>query len=259
MFNELKQSDTGGNEELSAQKSLLLARYKLSSMIGSPNLVASILNETEKFFQKLQNAQEVHAKRTLDILKKIKETLGHAADLLKGLGLLNQLATLGPTQGHDLADTLEQLTNQVDKELTGGSKLHRGLSYKPPEEEAKEIQKRIRQTFENRSSILRSQLEKVIQGKKQDQLKTLIDLIQISKLQEFAASLTPAIIETIRKILEEAHTQVERSRALQAIADKFPTVGEEDIDQFLTELRQLLQKEFKEKAKQGKKILLSLK
>jgi energy-coupling factor transporter ATP-binding protein EcfA2 len=259
MFNELKQCDTGGNEELSAQKSLLLARYKLSSMIGSPSLVASLLNETDMFFQKLQNAQEVHAKRMLDILKKIKETLGQAAELLKGLALLNQLATLGPTQGHDLADTLEQLTNQVDKELTGGSKLHRGLSYKPPEEEAKEIQKRIRQTFENRSSILRSQLEKVIQGKKQDQVKTLIDLIQISKSQEFAASLTPAIIETIRKILEEAHTQVERTRALQAIADKFPTVGEEDIDQFLTELRQLLQKEFKEKAKQGKKILLSLK
>jgi len=259
MFNVLQQCDTGDNEDLTAQKSLLLARYKLPSMIGSPTLVASLLNETEKFFQKLQNAQDVHAKRMLDILKKINETLGQAASLLKGLGLLNQLATLGSPQGHELADILEKLTNQVDKELTGGSTLHRGLSYKAPEEEAKDIQKKIRQAFENRSGILRSQLEKVIQGKKQDQLKTLIDLIQISKLQEFAASLTPAIIETIRKILEEARTQVERTRALQTIADKFPTVGEEDIDQFLTELRQLLQKEFKEKAKAGKKILLSLK
>jgi len=259
MFNVLQQCDTGDNEDLTAQKSLLLARYKLPSMIGSPTLVASLLNETEKFFQKLQNAQEVHAKRMLDILKKIKETLGQAAGLLKGLGLLNQLATLGPPQGHELADILEKLTNQVDKELTGGSTLHRGLSYKPPEEEAKDIQKKIRQAFENRSGILRSQLEKVIQGKKQDQIKTLVDLIQISKLQEFAASLTPAIIDTIRKILEEARTQVERTRALQTIADTFPTVGEEDLDQFLTALRQLLQKEFKEKAKAGKKILLSLK
>jgi hypothetical protein len=259
MFNVLQQSNTGDNENLTLQKSLLLVRYKFSSMIGSPTLVASLLNETEKFFQKLQNAQEVHAKRMLEILQKIKETLAQDADLLKGLGLLNQLATLGPPQGHDLADTLEKLTNQVDKELTGGSTLHRGLSYKPPDVEAKDIRKRIRQTFENRSGILRSQLEKVIQDKKQDQIKTLIDLIQISKLREFAASLTPAIIETIRKILEEARTQVERTRVLQTISDKFPTVGEEDLDQFLTELRQLLQKEFKEKAQKGKKILLSLK
>jgi len=238
---------------------LALNSYKLSSMIGSPSLVASLLNETEKFFQKLQNAQEVHAKRMIEILQKIKGTLAQAAILLKGLGLLNELATLGPPQGHDLADTLEKLTNQAEKELTGGSLLHRGLSFKPPEDEAKEIQKKIRQTFENPAGILRSQLEKVIQGKKQDQIKTLVELIQISKLQEFAASLTPAIIETIKKILEEARTQVERTRALQTITDKFPTVGEEDLDQFLTALRQLLQKEFKEKAKEGKKILLSLK
>ncbi len=259
MFNVLQQCDTGENQELTAQKSLLLIRYKLSSMIGSPSLVASLLNETEKFFQKLQNAQEVHAKRMIEILQKIKGTLAQAAILLKGLGLLNELATLGLPQGHDQADTLEKLTNQVEKELTGGSLLHRGLSFKPPEDEAKEIQKKIRQTFENRAGILRSQLEKVIQGKKQDQIKTLVELIQISKLQEFAASLTPAIIETIKKILEEARTQVERTRALQTITDKFPTVGEEDIDQFLMALRQLLQKEFKEKAKEGKKILLSLK
>jgi len=192
-------------------------------------------------------------------LRKIKETLLQAAILLKGLGLLNELTTLGPSQGHDLADTLDKLSTQVEKELTGASTLHRALSYKPPEEESKDIQKRIRQTVESRAGILRSQLEKVIQGKEQDQIKTLLELIQINKLQEFFASLTPAIIETIRKILEEAQTQVERTRALQIITDKFPTVGEEEIDQFLASLRQLLQKEFKDKAKDGKKILLSLK
>jgi predicted transcriptional regulator len=176
-----------------------------------------------------------------------------------GLGLLNQLATLGPPQGHELADFLEKISIQIEKELIGSSTLHRGLSYAPPEEDVKEIQNKIRKTFENRAGILRSQLEKVIQGKEQDQIKTLIDLIQVSKLQEFAASLTPAIIETIQKILEGARTQVERTRVLETIADRFPTVGEEDLDKFLEALRLLLLKEFKEKAKTGKKILLTLK
>jgi len=259
MFNVLQQCDTGENDELSAQKRLLTVRYKLSSMIESPSLVPSLLNDTEKFFQKLQNIQEVHAKRMHEILQTIKETLLQDGILLKGLGLLNELTTLGPSQGHDLVDSLDKLSTQVEKELTGASTLHRALSYKPPEEESKDIQKIIRQTIENRAGILRSQLEKVIQGKEQDQIKSLIELIHINKLQEFVASLTPAIIETIKKILEEARTQVERTRALQIITDKFPTVGEEDIDQFLSSLRQLLQKEFKDKAKDGKKILLSLK
>lgn len=259
MFNVLQQCQTGDDAELTTQKSLLLVRYKLSAMIGSPTLVASLLNETEKFFQKLQNAQEVYGKRMLAILQKLKSALTQASDLLTGLGLLNQLATLGPPQGHELADLLEKLANQIDKELTGLSTLHRALSYIPPEEDVKEIQSKVRKTFENRAGILRSQLEKVIQGKEQDQIKTLIDLIQISKLQEFAASLTPAIIETIQKILEGARTQVERTRVLETIAERFPTVGEDDLDKFLEALRLLLQKEFKEKAKSGKKILLTLK
>jgi hypothetical protein len=259
MFNVLQQCQTGDDEELSIQKNLLLARYKLSTMIGNPTLVATLLNETEKFFQKLQNAQEVYGKRMLAILQKLKGVLTQAADLLMGLGLLNQLATLGPPQGHELADFLEKISIQIEKELIGSSTLHRGLSYAPPEEDVKEIQNKIRKTFENRAGILRSQLEKVIQGKEQDQIKTLIDLIQVSKLQEFAASLTPAIIETIQKILEGARTQVERTRVLETIADRFPTVGEEDLDKFLEALRLLLLKEFKEKAKTGKKILLTLK
>jgi len=259
MFNVLQQCDTGDDNDLTSNKSLLLTRYKLSSLILTPTLVASLLNETENFFQKLQNIQDVYAKRKFETLKKIKETLTSTSDLLKGLGYLNQITTLGPPQGHDLADLLEKISNQVDKELTGVSTLHHGLSYKPPEEDAKDIQKKIRQTLENRADILRSQLEKVIQGKKQDQIKTLLDLIKNNNLQKFSTTLTPTIIETIQKILEEARTQVERTMALHTIADKYPTVGEEDLEQFLTTLRQLLEKEFKEKAKSGKKIILSLK
>jgi len=74
-----------------------------------------------------------------------------------------------------------------------------------------------------------------------------------------ATNLTPAIIETIQKILEEARTQVVRSRVLEQLADQFPAVGREDLDKFLNELKKLLEKEFADKTQEGKKILLTFK
>jgi DNA-binding phage protein len=133
------------------------------------------------------------------------------------------------------------------------------LSYSPPENDVKDIHNKIKQAFENRAAILRGQLEKAIQAKGKDQLKTLLHLIQINKLPEVATNLTPAIIETIQKILEEARTQVVRSRALEQLAEQFPAVGREDLEKFLNELRKLLEKEFADKTQEGKKILLTFK
>jgi hypothetical protein len=178
---------------------------------------------------------------------------------LKGLGQLNQLTTLGLPQGHDLADRLEKLSNSIEKEMTGGAQLHQSLSYMPPEEEAKDIHQKIKQAFENRVAILRSQLEKAIQQKDEDQLKTLLDLIQINKLQGIATNLTPAIIETIKKIFDKARTQVVRSSALDQLIEQFPAVGREDLDKFISELKKLLEKEFVDKTKEGKRILLTFK
>jgi predicted transcriptional regulator len=258
MLSALQKADVGTDTDLSTQKDMLFVRYKLSSMIGNETAVKALLNETDKFLQRVQNAQEVHAKRMREILEKLREPLGATKVLLKGLGQLNQLATLGPPQGHDLASRFDNLMDRVDAELSGKSALHQSLSYIPPEAEAKEIHLKIKQAFENRLTILHSQLEKVIQGKKEDNIKTLLDLIQIRKLQEVATTLTPAIIETIQKILDEARTQVVRSLALETLAEQFPAVGKEDLDKFVGELRKLLEKEF-EKTQGGKIILLTFK
>lgn len=258
MLSALQKADVGTDTDLSIQKDMLLVRYKLSSMIGNETAVKALLNETDKFLQRVRNAQEVHAKRMRAILEKLKEALSATKVLLKGLGQLNQLTTLGPPQGHDLAGRFENLMERLEAELSGKSALHHALSYVPPEEETKEMQLRIKQAFENRLAVLHSQLEKVIQGKGKDNIKTLLDLIQIKKLQEAAATLTPAIIETIQKILDEARTQVVRSRALETLAEQFPAVGKEDLDKFVGELRTLLEKEF-EKSKEGKIVILTFK
>jgi len=244
---------------LFVQRTMLLVRYKLSSMIGNETAVKALLNDTETFLLRVKNAQEIHAPRMREVLQKLKESLHDASILLKGLGQLNQITNLGPPQGHDLANRHESLLNSIEKELTGESNLHRSLSYSPPENDVKDIHNKIKQAFENRAAILRGQLEKAIQEKGKDQLKTLLHLIQINKLPEVATNLTPAIIETIQKILEEARTQVVRSRALEQLAEQFPAVGRDDLDKFLNELKKLLEKEFADKTQEGKKILLTFK
>jgi len=258
MLSTLQKADVGTDAELFTQKDMLLVRYKLSSMIGNETAVKALLNDTDKFLQRVQNAQEVHAKRIREKLENLKNSTDATAVLFKGLGQLNQLTTLGPPQGYDLAGRFESLTDRINAELSGKSIQHRALSYIPPEDETKEMHQRIKQAFENRLAILHSQLEKVIQGKGKDNIKTLLDLIQIKKLKEVAATLTPAIIETIQKILDEARTQVVRSHALETLAEQFPAVGKEDLDKFVGELRTLLEKEF-EKSKEGKIVILTFK
>jgi hypothetical protein len=259
MYNVLKDADPGADGELSALKDLLKVRYVLSSMIGNPIAVTALLNDTEKFLLKLKNAQEVHATRIREILQKLKDSLKNSHALLEGLSKLNQIDALGPAQGHELADQFDSLLNSIERELSGESRGHERLSYSPPEQEVKDIHQVIQRTFEKRVNLLRSQLEKAVQEKgKGDNLKTLLELLQLNKLYEVSKNLTPVIIETIKKLLEEANTRVIRSRALDRLLDQFPALGVEDMDKFLKELRKLLESEFKKEEK-GKKILLSFK
>lgn len=260
MYSALKDSDPGSDGELTSQKDLLLARYALPSMIGNTTMVAALLNDTEKFLARVENAQQVHANRMLDILRKLKEVLDNSYPLLEGLGRLNEIDALGPPQGHDLADQFDFLSNKIEKELAGKSKLHEKLSYSPPEQEVQALNQRIQQTFEKRVNLLRTQIEKAVQEKgKGDNLKTLLELLQLNKLYEVSRNLTPAIIETIKKILEEARTKVIRSRAIDRLLDQFPALSREDMDEFLNELRKLLEKEFEQRSEKGKRILLTLK
>jgi len=260
VYNALKDADPGTDGELSTQKELLLVRYVLSSMIGNSIVVSALLNDTEKFLLKLKNAQDIHTTRVKEVLQKLKDSLNNAHALLEGLGKLNKVDALGPPQGHELADQFDSLLNSIENELTGESKRHERLSYSPPEQEVKDLHQRIQRTFEKRVNLLRSQLEKAVQEKgKGDNLKTLLELLQLNKLYEVSKNLTPAIIETIMKILEEAQTKIIRSRALGRLLDQFPALSEEDMDEFLKALRKLLENEFTQRGEEGKRILLTFK
>jgi hypothetical protein len=129
----------------------------------------------------------------------------------------------------------------------------------PPEDESEQLRKRIQGILSTRLSVLRGQLEKVIQERNKDDIKTLLDLLQLNKLNNVAANLTPAVIETMQKILDDANTQVIKTRVIDRITGDFSVLAQGDIDRFLAELRNLLEEEFAKQKKEGKKILLSFK
>jgi hypothetical protein len=260
IYNALKDADPGTDDELLSQKEFLVPRYDLTSMIGNSNLVSALLNDTEKFLLKLKNFQDVHIARVKEVLQKLKDSLNNTHALLEGLGKLNKIDALGPAQGHEIADQFDSLVNNIENEISGKSKRHERLSYKLPEQDVKDLHQRIQKTFEKRMNLLRSQLEKAVQEKGEgDNLKTLLELLQLNKLYEVSKSLTPTIIETIKKILEEAQTKIIRSRALVRLLDQFPALSKEDMDEFIQELRKILENEFKQKSEEGKKILLTFK
>jgi uncharacterized membrane protein YheB (UPF0754 family) len=260
LHSALREADCGADGDLSSQKDLLLDRYSLPQMIGNSIAVSDLLNDTEKFLTRVKTAQDVHVNRMGDVLQKLKDSLNNTSALLEGLGKLNKIDALGPAQGHDLAEHFESISNGIEKELKGESKLHEKLSYKSPEEEVKDLQQRIERTFRKRVNLLQNQLEMALQGQeKRDDLKTLLELFHSNKLDEVSKNLTPEIIETIKKVLEEARTQIIRSYALDEILEKFPALSKDEMDDFLEELRKLLESEFAQKGEEGKKILLSFK
>ncbi|OQB75412.1 MAG: hypothetical protein BWX92_02642 [Deltaproteobacteria bacterium ADurb.Bin135] len=259
MLSQLKGADVGSDQSLLMERDLLVPRYRLTSLISSPSGVASLLNETEKFLQHLHTAEDVQRKRNQETLEKIKIHLNETEILLQGIGKLNQILTIGPPQGHDLADAYDALRKSVDRELSGESTEHHKLSYVPPKDEAEQLRKRTQGILSNRLSVLRGQLEKVIQERNKDDIKTLLDLLQLNKLNNVAANLTPAVIETMQKILDDANTQVIKTRVIDCITSDFSVLAQGDIDRFLDQLRNLLEKEFTEQKKEGKKILLSFK
>jgi len=260
VYRQVTAADVGESEELRTQKELLLPRFALNSMIGNPTLAAAIISDGEKYIIKFNNAKEIHGKRAIEDLKKIKEKLDTCADLLLGLGNLNKLEMLGPPQGHELVDQLDKINQEVEAEISGRSKRHEELSYMAPKSEAENIEQRINAAFDSRIRILRNQLEKAIQGnEKDDNIKTLLRLMQITKLTEIARDLSPAMLETIKRILEKAQIQVVRSYAFDRIIQKYAAIGEEDLDKLLIEMKRLLEQDFKDKSRRGKKVILSFK
>lgn len=260
MLSQLKGADVGADSDLALQKDILLPRYQMTSLIGNPSGVAALLNETEKFLQHLYTAEEVQTKRNQETLENIKIHLNETETLLQCLGKLNQVGTIGPPQGHDLADVYENLRMAVGCELSGESKEHHKLSYLPPMADAEQLRKKTQAVLSARVSILRGQLEKVIQERGKDDVKTLLNLLQLNKLHNVAANLTPVVIETIQKILDDANTQVVKTRVIERVTSDFPVLEQGDIDKFLAQLRSLLEKDFAEQKKGGgKRILLSFK
>jgi len=260
LFTALQEADTGKDNELDTLKQLLQARYKLSSMLGNPTALAGLLKDTEEFLKRYENARKIQGDRNLEKLKTLKTVLLESEKLLSALGQLNKIESLGPQQGGHLSSQFNEIHGAVDKEISGECGKHKELSYCPPENEVREIQQKIRQTFESRINILRGQIEKAIkEGAKGDHLKTLLELIQVSKLSEVAKNMTPAILETVKKVLRSMKTQVVRSRAIEELIERFAVLHEENIDSFLSELRSLLTKEFQENKQDDRKIALTFK
>lgn len=260
LFSALQETDTGKDDELETFKQLLRTRYKVSSMLGNATALSGLLKETEEFLDRLENAKKIRAHRNMERLKALKADLLQSEKLLSALGQLNKIESLGPQQGGHLPVQFSEILLLIDKELSGESIKHKGLSYCLPENDVSEIKEKIQKTFESRTNILRGQLEKAIkEGAKEDHLETFLKLIQVSRLSDVAKSITPEMLDTIQKILKNMKAQVVRSRAIEALMERFAVLHEDNIDAFLSELRALLTKEFQENKQNDRKIALTFK
>jgi len=258
-YESLKKLDLGSEAKLAAERDILLPRFSIHSLSTSPTAAKGLLDECEKYLEKVASAKELHAKRMKEELQKLLVRLQEVEPIVKSLELLNTLEMLGTPLGLGLSSEAAYLAKQINKELGGGSKAHEELSYRPPKTEIEGLFSSATSALQKRLSILRSELEKIIAQGENNELSAVLKLIQVGNIVEVGKKLSPVMADVMRKLLEKANTITQEGKVFDQLALKFPTIGVDDVDSVVAEFRKLLLGILGDGNKSGKKLKITLK
>jgi len=136
------------------------------------------------------------------------------------------------------------------------------LTDDPPQEEVKRFLQRLRQALKEQQRRLSSEAMRQIMAQSgQRRIDRFIKVVQASELSPLVNLLDDELADFLRQLLQEAHVELEWGPTIAELTEKFPSLGEGDIDAVADEFAKLLKKAFA-KAKRdhsGKRVRLSFK
>ena len=246
-----------------------LGYFKFDALFTSPHLIPARLDSFEKWKGNYVQAYRKAHRAYYESLEKIAASVQALRPHVIALNRLNTIVELGPplTGTGSLSTDLDQLESAAwlcpdaaEAEVAGTNAVCPKCDWTPakvlPQKDCDRIAQAITQGLGDRIQRLKDAsiaaiLKKAADDSKRDDLKSLLEIIQIADADKLVGVITDDLVTFLRKLLQEANI-VHETVALQPILDQIGAVEEERIEESLSKLASLLRTAIKNaKAKHG--------
>jgi hypothetical protein len=242
----------------------LLTQLNFSDLWKNEMKLAVLQEQFRRFKDKYSLAYRTAHRTYHEALDKLHKSLASLEDQLTVIERLNGLDLGGPV-GAKLAQEVEGITQKV---RPCALKNQARVDEKPrcsvcnwdgqttaPEESAAELKHRVVDASKELCRrVAQGAIRKILEQSGETNIRTLLDMITASKIEEPAKLLTPDMVAQLKGILAAANVE-HRDLTLAGLLEEFTVLEEDRVDEFLKKLRERLLSSF-DKAKketEGKK------
>jgi hypothetical protein len=242
--------------ELGGEYRTIQAQVNLEMLAAQPHIWPSIQAQFEGFRQRYRSIYQIHHRDTYKTIRQIQDDLSDAPRKLNALQLLNGVKDLGHPLGQDLADRYARLqgdlqicdvgVNDVKVEMSPVCASCRlSVSHRAPVDEAQRLQRDMDDALGEQLRRLKTEaIRKVLAESGADRMEQLIKAVELSNLDGLVDVLDADLVAFIAETLEMQGVGTVPTNVLQRLADKYPTLEEEDVPTFIQELKALLAEVF---------------
>lgn len=263
----LRDSDA----ELAMDRVTILEQLTLNNLLPNVHLWASVKALFEWFQSRYQAVYSAHHRDYHSELASLRLVIDDSKPEVDALRRLNSITELGEPVAEDLIGQYDQLlarispcpTTEVSVELEPTcSQCRLLLTDEPLHQEVDRFLHRLRQALKEQQRRLSSEaVRQILAQSGQRRIDRFIKVVQASELSPLVNLLDDGLVDFLRRLLQEAHVDIEWRPALAEFTEKFPSLGEGDIDAAAAQFAQLLRKAFAKARREhpGKRIRLSFK
>lgn len=263
----LRDSDT----ELAMDRTTIVEQLSMSSLLPNIHLWASVKALYEWFQSRYQAIYAAHHRDYHNEMASLRLVLDDSKPEVDALRRLNSITELGEPVAKELVAQYDPLlartspcaTTQVSLELEPTcSHCKLALTDEPPHKEVERFIHQLRQALKKQQRRLGSEaVRQILAQSGQRRIDRFIKVVQASELSPLVNLLDDELVDFLRQLLQEAHIEIEWRPALAELTEKFPSLGEGDIDAAAAQFARILKKAFAKAKREhpGKSIRMSFK
>lgn len=263
----LRESDA----ELAMDRVSILEQLALGNLLLNLHVWASLKALFEWFQSRYRAIYLAHHHDYHREMASLRLVLSDSKPEVDALRRLNSIVELGEPVGQELITQYVQLLlrvspcpiTEVSVELEPTcSQCGLLLTDEPPQKEVERFLHRLRQALKEQQRRLSSEaMRQILAQSGQRRIDQFLKVVQASELAPLVNLLDDELVDFLRKLLQEAHVDIEWRPALAELTEKFPSLEEGDIDAAAAEFAELLRKAFAKAKREhlGKRVRLSFK
>jgi len=269
----LDQVELGeGQRELDMDRVSILEQLNLDNLLPNFHLWASVKALFDWFRSRYQTLYLAHHRHYHEELAAFRLILEDAKPEIVALSRLNSIAELGPSVGQELIDRYQQMLAKVTPcpvaaqgEVSVAEQptcpyCRLVLTAEPPTKEVEHFLRQLRQALKEQQHRLSSEaVHRILAQSEERRIDQFIKVVQTSEVASLVNLLDDELVEFLRRLLGEAHVEIQWRPTLSQFAEKFPYLEEGDIDAAAAQFAEVLRKAFAKAKREhpGKQVRLS--